>query len=552
MPHLDGQLIVIRGINLKSYLDFTQGLIGKGLSFVKSNCTQDGKVSNAYLDMHQNAVFELAVAYSQTSTAECYLQFAAGKSDRDQALAHVFVADVCAEVCSRLKRCAADFGLAADDFKDEFQHLAAAQEVLGRAAMSDLGEAIAADQDLGSKGLGEEHVMMADTFRQFGEDVVAPLAEDIHRQDQLIPDAILNGLRDLGCFGLSVPEKFGGLLPDEGEDSIGMIVVTEELSRASLGAAGSLITRPEIMSRALLEGGTPEQQEKWLPKIAAGDPLCGIALTEPDYGSDVASMKLKATQVEGGWLLSGAKTWSTFAGKAGLLLTIARSNPDLSFGHRGLSLFICEKPSFEGESFEYKQPGGGSLSGTAIPTVGYRGMHSYQLFYDDFFVPDENVVGESQGLGRGFYFTMRGLMGGRIQTAARACGVMQAAFDRAVRYANERKVFGQPIAEFELTRSKLARMAAYISAARQMTYAVGRLMDEGKGQTEASLVKLFACKSAEWVAREAMQIHGGMGYAEETPVSRYWQDARVLSIFEGTEETLALKVIGRNLVENAH
>ena len=537
---------------MKNYLDFTQGLISKGLSFVKSNCSQEGKVSSGLLDIHQNAVFELAVAYSQTATAECYLNFATNQSVRDQALANLFVADVCAEVCARLKRSAADFGLLASDFSDEFNHLESAQTSLGRVAMSELGEAIAADQDLGSKGLSEEHVMMADTFRQFGENVVAPLAEDIHRQDQLIPDSILNGLRELGCFGLSVPEKFGGLLPDEGEDSIGMIVVTEELSRASLGAAGSLITRPEIMARALLEGGTAEQQNKWLPRIAAGDPLCGIALTEPDYGSDVASMKLKATQVDGGWLLSGAKTWSTFAGKAGLLLTIARTNPDLSLGHRGLSLFICEKPSFDGESFEYQQPGGGTLSGTAIPTVGYRGMHSYQLFYDDFFVPDENVVGESQGLGRGFYFTMRGLMGGRIQTAARACGVMQAAFDSAVRYANERKVFGQPIAEFELTRSKLARMAAYISAARQMTYAVGRLMDEGKGQTEASLIKLFACKSAEWVAREAMQIHGGMGYAEETPVSRYWQDARVLSIFEGTEETLALKVIGRNLVENAH
>ncbi len=417
--------------------------------------------------------------------------------------------------------------------------------------MIQLGSDIAADGDLGQRGLGDEHRMMAETFRQFGEEVVSPLAETVHREDQLIPDQILQGLKALGCFGLSVPEKFGGLLPDDGGDSIGMIVVTEELSRASLGAAGSLITRPEIMARALLEGGTLAQQEKWLPKIAVGEPLCGIALTEPDYGSDVASMKLKATQVEGGWVLSGAKTWGTFAGKAGLLLTIARTNPDLSLGHRGLSLFICEKPSFEGESFEYEQEGGGKLSGTAIPTVGYRGMHSYQLFYDDFFVPDENVVGESQGLGRGFYFTMRGLMGGRIQTAARACGVMQAAFDHALRYAAERKVFGQPIAEFELTQSKVARMAAQLAAARQMTYAVGRLMDEGKGQTEASLVKLFACKSAEWVAREAMQIHGGMGYAEETAVSRYWLDARVLSIFEGTEETLALKVVGRHLVENA-
>lgn len=528
-----------------------QSLVARGFSFIKANSTEGDRVSAVRLDQQQNAIFELAVAHAQLMTASGYLAYARERAERDQALANLFAAEMCAEVIGRLNRAAPDYGLSSTDLAVDGDFWPALHKVLSRDAVVDLGAAIADDASLGDRGLGEEHAMMADTFRQFGEAVVAPRAEEIHRQDQLIPDEILHGLRDLGCFGLSVPERFGGLLPDDGEDSIGMIVVTEELSRASLGAAGSLITRPEIMARALLEGGTEAQQAKWLPKIAAGEPLCGIALTEPDYGSDVASMKLKATQVEGGWLLSGAKTWSTFAGKAGVLLTIARTNPDLSLGHRGLSLFMCEKPSFDGESFEFSQPGGGSLSGAAIATVGYRGMHSYQLFYDDFFVPDENVVGESQGLGKGFYFTMRGLMGGRIQTAARACGVMQAAFDHGLRYARERKVFGQPIADFELTQSKLARMAAHLAAARQMTYAVGRLMDEGKGQTEASLVKLFACKSAEWVAREAMQIHGGMGYAEETAVSRYWQDARVLSIFEGTEETLALKVVGRNLVENA-
>ena len=179
---------------------------------------------------------------------------------------------------------------------------------------------------------------------------------------------------------------------------------------------------------------------------------------------------------------------------------------------------------------EFEQPTGGKITGVAIPTVGYRGMHSYQLFFDDFFVPDSHVIGDSQGLGRGFYFTMRGFMGGRIQTAARACGVMQASFEKAISYANERKVFARPIADYGLTRSKLARMAAYLAACRQYTYAVGRLMDEGKGQMEASLVKLLACKSAEWISREAMQIHGGMGYAEETATSRYWLDQRDVSV----------------------
>ena len=305
------------------------------------------------------------------------------------------------------------------------------------------------------------------------------------------------------------------------------------------------------MARALIEGGTPEQQNYWLPKLAQGEPLCGIALTEPDYGSDVASMKLKATQVEGGWRLNGAKTWSTFAGKAGVLLTLARTNNDPTIGHKGLSLFMVEKPSTDEHEFSYEQDRGGKLSGVAIPTIGYRGMHSYQLFFDDFFVADSHVIGEEKGLGKGFYFTMRGLMGGRIQTAARACGLMQAAFEKAISYANDRKVFNQAISSYGLTRTKLALMAAKLAACRQYTYKVGRLMDQGQGQMEASLVKLLACKASEWITREAMQIHGGMGYAEETAVSRYWLDARVLSIFEGTEETLALKVVGRSLVEKA-
>jgi (2S)-methylsuccinyl-CoA dehydrogenase len=214
-------------------------------------------------------------------------------------------------------------------------------------------------------------------------------------------------------------------------------------------------------------------------------------------------------------------------------------------------MFLGEKPAFDGHEFEYTQDGGGTLSGKAIATIGYRGMHSFEMFFDDFFVPDENLLGGPDGLGKGFYFTMAGFSGGRIQTAARAIGLMQVAFERAVSYAKERVVFGSPIGDYQLTRVKLARMAAYLAASRQFTYGVGRLMDEGKGDMEASMVKLFTCKTAEWLTREALQIYGGMGYAEETPVSRYFVDARVLSIFEGAEETLALKVIARSLVDNA-
>jgi (2S)-methylsuccinyl-CoA dehydrogenase len=379
--------------------------------------------------------------------------------------------------------------------------------------------------------------------------VVMPLAEDIHRNDSLIPDAILQPLKDMGCFGLSVPERFGGLKPDDHEDSLGMVVVTEELARGSLGAAGSLITRPEIMARALLEGGSEQQRNRWLPAIASGETLCAISVTEPNTGSDVASVSLRATPIQGGWLLNGGKTWCTFAGKASAILVLARTDTAVKPPHKGLSLFIVEKPSTDGHDFEYLQPAGGRLTGRAIATLGYRGMHSYEMFYDDFFVPDANLVGEQAGRGKGFYYTMRGFMGGRLQTAARACGLMQAALEAAISYGAARQVFGRPVIEFPLTAAKIARMAAMLNACRHFTFAVAREMDAGRGEMEASLVKLLSCRAAEWVSREALQIHGGMGYAEESAVSRYFVDARVLSIFEGAEETLAIRVIGKALVE---
>jgi (2S)-methylsuccinyl-CoA dehydrogenase len=232
-------------------------------------------------------------------------------------------------------------------------------------------------------------------------------------------------------------------------------------------------------------------------------------------------------------------------------MVVTRTNPDRSLGHRGLSLLLAEKPSYDGHEFVFRQPSGGTLTGRAIPTIGYRGMHSFDLAFDNFFVPDANVVGEAEGLGRGFYLTVTGMVGGRIQTAGRALGVMKAALAASIRYARDRKVFDAPLADYQLTRVKLATMAARFAACRYLAYAVGRALDQGRSRMEASLIKLLACRAAELVTREAMQIHGGMGYAEETPVSRYFIDSRVLSIFEGAEETLALKVIARTLLENA-
>ncbi len=232
-------------------------------------------------------------------------------------------------------------------------------------------------------------------------------------------------------------------------------------------------------------------------------------------------------------------------------MVVARTSADRALGHRGLSIFLVEKPSEDGHAFECASERGGRLVGKAIATIGYRGMHSFDLSFENWFVPDGNLLGGDEGLGKGFYFTMAGMVGGRLQTAARACGVMRAALRAAMSYAANRKVFQAPLGDYSLTRAKLARMAARFVACRELTYAVGRLLDAGDGRMETSLVKLLACRSAEWLTREALQIHGGMGYAEESAISRYFVDARVLSIFEGAEETLAIKVVARSLFEAA-
>ncbi len=521
----------------------TQALLDRAASHVRTISVGDP------IDSAQIQLYDLAFSAAEMEAARVALEYGdatAAEPELRADLARFFVADAIGNVLQRLRIRSADYGLQPTDL-DTGDLTEASQaafiERLGTAMVERTGTPL---PDL----LDEEKSMMRATFRQFADERVAHIAERVHREDAMIPDDVIEGLKSLGCFGLSVPQRFGGLNPDDGDDSLGMVVVTEELSRGSLGAAGSLITRPEIMARALLEGGTEAQKRRWLPALAAGEPLCAISVTEPNTGSDVASVALKATRTDGGWRLNGGKTWCTFAGKAGVILVLARTDANVKPPHRGLSLFLVEKPSTDDHVFEFSQAHGGRVTGRAISTLGYRGMHSFEMFYDDFFVPNDHVVGEEEGLGKGFYFTMRGFAGGRIQTAARATGLMQAAFERAVSYAQERRVFNRRVASFPLTLAKLARMGAYITICRQFSYAVARLMDAGRAQMEASLVKLLACKHAEWVTREALQIHGGMGYAEESAVSRYYVDARVLSIFEGAEETLALRVVGKSLLEN--
>ena len=509
-----------------------------------ARCCVNGALDNDRLDAHQINAYELAFASSELLASREMAQSGGG-------LAQAFLAEALPSALLRLETIAFDLNvdLGIGRIRDSADYLQMLRQGRG-AALARIGESLLADgPDFARVETSADIDLMRDTFFRFGQDVVVPLAEEIHRHDLCIPDTLLRQMKEMGVFGLSVPVRYGGSAPDEGEDNLAMIAVTEALSEASLGIAGSLITRPEILTRAILTGGTEAQKAHWLPRIAAGNPLVAIAITEPDFGSDVASLKLKATKTEGGWLLNGAKTWCTFAGKAGVLMVVARSGT--APGFKGLSIFLAEKPAFDGHAFDDRQDAGGRLTGRAIPTIGYRGMHSFDLSFEDFFVPDANLLGEEGGLGKGFYYTMSGMTGGRIQTAARACGIMAAATKAAMRYAQDRKVFGKPLAATQLTQAKLATMAARYLACRRLAYRVGRMLNAGEGQMEASLAKLYACRSAELVTREALQIHGGMGYAEETPVSRYFVDARVLSIFEGAEETLALKVVARGLLQRS-
>jgi (2S)-methylsuccinyl-CoA dehydrogenase len=424
------------------------------------------------------------------------------------------------------------------------------REALREDRVRAIGRAVVERRGRNDCPLDEVLELTRDAVRGFAESEIAPHAERIHRNDETVPEAFIEKMAELGYFGLSIPEAYGG--SEMGNEA--MVITTEELSRASLASAGSLITRPEILSRALLAGGTERQKRAWLPRIASGELMVGISVTEPDVGSDVASVKCRAERAtQGGvpgFALHGPKAWCTFAGRADILAVLARTDPDPAKGQRGLSLFIVPKERSRAHAFECVQPGGGKLSGKADATPGYRGMHSFTLGFEGWFVPEENLVGEKQGEGRGFYLQMGGFAAGRLQTGGRACGLAQAALEKTAEYVADRRQFGTRLADFQLTQYKLGRMACALAAARAITYAAARAMDEDErvAAPYAAQSKLLACDVAVAVTQEGQLLHGGWGYAEEYAISRYVVDALVLPIFEGVKPILELRVIGRSLL----
>ena len=497
-------------------------------------------------DTQQVLAYDIAHASAALHTARSMLDYGA-KGDDEARLTCAFVADMAHEVASRLLGRESMWGVSAEALSSTTSFIAAWRDPEVLAALAETP---------GPRHLDGEYEMVQDTFRSFANKEIAPRAEHVHRHNADVPEEIIAGLAEIGAFGLSVPSEYGGFSEGGDGEYMASCIATEELSRASLGIGGSLITRPEILTRALVRGGTEAQKHHWLPKLATTEVMAAVAVTEPDYGSDVASLKttaVRGTSADGedGWVINGVKTWCTFGARANVLMLLARTDPDRSKAHKGLSVFIVPKPIGDAHGFVFTQPSGGRMEGRPIDTIGYRGMHSYEIAIENWWVAADHLIGEESGLGKGFYFQMEGFENGRLQTAARAVGVMQAAYEAALDYAKNRNVFGNDIIDYQLTRAKLGRMAAVVQASRQFSYAVAKLMGKGEGAMEASMVKAYVCKAAEWVTREAMQIHGGYGYAEEYSVSRLFVDARVLSIFEGADETLCLKVIARRLVEES-
>lgn len=533
----------------RTLLVAADGLFGQCLERARG-VTANGK----NIDEHQVLTERIAYAGTEVRAAREVLDYADAAiaegrgGDALERLWATAAAELVANVRNRLEPLVDDLGLGEGTvdaaFPAELRKLlrAATHESVYRA----IGRHVAETRGSNDAPLDEMHEQVREQVRAFALEEVAPHAEHIHRNDELVPEEFIEKMAELGFFGLSVPEEYGGV--EMG--NLAMILTTEELSRASLAAAGSLITRPEILTKALMGGGTEEQKKTWLPRLASGEVMVGISVTEPDYGSDVASVKCRAERatVDGqeGWVINGAKAWCTFAGRADVLAVLCRTDPDPSKGRRGLSLLIVPKERDGGHAFETVQPGGGRLVGKADATPGYRGMHSFTLNFERYFVPAENLVGLEDGLGRGFYLQMAGFAAGRLQTGGRACGVAQGALEETAKYVVDRTQFGQPLSDFQLTQFNLGRMATRLAGARAITYQAAREMDEDerKAAPLAAQAKLLACDVAVETTQLGQLLHGGWGYAEEYPISRYVVDAQVLPIFEGVKAILELRVIG--------
>jgi len=520
---------------------------------VATRVAPNGTLDPVLLEQEQVAAHGLAWTATYVETLEQLANYLARMEAQgtltamEEALAGLAIGEYVAELTGGLPMSQgeilrpADMGVARADvlaFADKTSGLFA--EAASAEARVALAKMIEADGSgfYGHAGLDETLDLVRSQFRRFSDEKVAPFAHQWHLKDELIPLEVIREMSELGVFGLTIPENAGGL----GMGKIAMCVVSEELSRGYIGV-GSLGTRSEIAAELIMAGGTEEQKSRLLPKIAAGEILPTAVFTEPDTGSDLASLRTRAVKSGNTYVITGNKTWITHAARADMMTLLARSNPDAP-GYKGLSMFLVEKPrGTDAEPFPLE-----GMTGGEIGVLGYRGMKEYEIGFDGVEIPASALLGGEEG--KGFKQLMATFESARIQTAARAVGVAQAALDLGLAYATERQQFGKALISFPRVAGKLAMMAAEIFAARQLTYFAAREKDQGhRCDLEAGMAKLLGARVAWAAADNALQIHGGNGFALEYPVSRVLCDARILNIFEGAAEIQA-QVIARRLLES--
>ncbi|WP_420413307.1 acyl-CoA dehydrogenase family protein [Roseibium sp.] len=521
---------------------------------VREQVTVDGRISSSRMEEEQRATHGLAwlatyvEALRQLDAYAQRLKDEGRYGDLEDKIVRLGFAEYTAQIFGGIPMNQGEFvrlsdlGISNEEAQahrtaDMDELIAAGNTTEIRASLTELIRHQAGHSTFGDCGLEETYEQIRDEMRKFAEDNVTPHAHEWHLKNDYIPMDVVEQMSELGVFGLTIPEEYGGL--GLGKES--MCVVSEELSRAYIGV-GSLGTRSEIAAELILCGGTDEQKAHWLPKIASGEILPTAVFTEPNTGSDLASLKTRAVKDGDTWKISGNKTWITHPVRADIMTLLARTNPDEP-GYKGLSMFIAEKPR---GSDEDPFPAEG-MSGGEIEVLGYRGMKEYEIAFDGFEVKSDNLLGQVEG--EGFKQLMQTFEGARIQTAARALGVAQAALDLGLRYAEERIQFGKALINFPRVSDKLALMTAELMIARQLTYFSSWQKDSGKRcDLEAGMAKLLGARVAWAAADNALQIHGGNGFALEYAISRVLCDARILNIFEGAAEIQA-QVIARRLLE---
>ena len=516
--------------------------------------TVDGRVSNPAIETNQTAAHGLAWLATYVEALRQMQAWAdrlteAGNFGEVEALIHqIAFGEYLHQIAGGIPMNQAEVTRLADlglgwDVLSGFQSdavqtlMARGNSQSARTRLVELMQERSAEITVGRTGLDDELEMIREQFRRFAVEKVEPHAHDWHLKDELIPMEIIEELAEMGVFGLTIPEEYGGF----GLSKASMVVVSEELSRGYIGV-GSLGTRSEIAAELILCGGTDAQKEHWLPKLASAEILPTAVFTEPNTGSDLGSLRTRASRDENGdWKITGNKTWITHAARTQVMTLLARTDPETT-DHRGLSMFLAEKTPGTDEA-PFPTPG---MSGTEIEVLGYRGMKEYELSFDNFHVKGDNLLGGEEG--KGFKQLMQTFEAARIQTAARAVGVAQAALDVAMQYAQDRKQFGKSLIEFPRVSGKLAMMAVEIMVARQLTYYSAWQKDHDKRcDLEAGMAKLLGARVAWACADNGLQIHGGNGFAMEYKISRILCDARILNIFEGAAEIQA-QVIARRLL----